>query len=608
MKRIILTVVFTLAFAAGVLAQPAVFTRGVVAADHEIASRAGAEMLARGGNAVDAAIATSFTLSVVRPMSCGIGGGGFMLIHDPSAPDGSRTVALDYRETAPAAITPDYYVNNPDPDASRYTGAAAGVPGTVAGLFEAHKRFGSLPWADLLAPAIRAAEDGFTVDESYMASARDALEWFEEDPARRGRNAFLWSRFLREGAVALGDVIRNPEQARALRLIAERGPSAFYDGPIAEAIVRAARNAGGVMTAADLRGYRVREEKPISGSFLGRTVVVMPPPSSGGIATLQVLGTIERHAEIIGTPIDALGHNSPAYIHTLAEAFKHAFADRAAHLGDAAFVDVPVGRLIDPETIESFAERIDPTATRPAKTYGSVPESVAAPPGDDAGTSHFSVIDARGSAVACTETINLTFGSRVAVEEFGFFLNNEMDDFTTVPGGANAFGLRQSDLNLPAAGKRPLSSMSPTIVLDAAGRVELVTGAAGGPRIITGTIQTILNVIAFGMDARTAVSAPRVHHQGFPPVLALEGALGDPDGADTDANPDGVMRLIAEVNEARARLAALESRGHRVGTIGNVGVAQIVVRVGDGHAAASDPRRGGIPAGVTRDGSIAIDR
>ncbi len=607
MKRIILTVVASLAFAAGVLAQPTVFTRGVVAADHEIASRAGAEILARGGNAVDAAIATSFTLSVVRPMSCGIGGGGFMLIHDPDAPDGARTVALNYRETAPAAITPDYFVNHSDPDASRYTGAAAGVPGTVSGLFEAHKRFGSLPWADLLAPAIRAAEEGFAVDESYMASARDALDWFDEDPARRDRNAFLWSRFLRDGAVALGDVIRNPEQARALRLIAQRGPSAFYEGPIAEAIVRAARNAAGVITAADLHGYRAREESPISGSFLGRTVVVMPPPSSGGIATLQVLGTIERHAEIIGTSIDALGHNSPAYIHTLAEAFKHAFADRAAHLGDAAFVDVPVARLLDPLTIDSFAERIDPTATGPLKSYGSAPGETAAPP-DDAGTSHFSVIDSRGMAVACTETINLTFGSRVAVEEFGFFLNNEMDDFTTVPGGVNAFGLRQSDLNLPAAGKRPLSSMSPTIVLDTAGRVELVTGAAGGPRIITGTIQTILNVLAFGMDAGVAVSAPRVHHQGFPPVLALEGALGDPDGTDADASPDGVMRLIAEVNESRARLAALESRGHRVGTIGNVGVAQIVVRAGDGYAAASDPRRGGAPAGVACDGSVAVDR
>lgn len=585
-------------------AQPTVYTEGVVAADHALASRAGAEMLARGGSAVDAAIATSLTLSVVRPMSCGIGGGGFMLIYDPSRPEGERAVALDYRESAPAAVGTDFFRTLDDPDASRFTGAAAGVPGTVAGLAEAHRRFGALPWADLFGPAIRAAEDGFAVDESYMRSAREAIRWYEADPSRKDRFGFVWRRLLRDGAVAEGDVIRNPEQARALRLIARGGPDAFYTGEIAREIVRAAQDAGGVITAEDLAGYTPRAVRPLEGEFLGRRVLTMPLPSSGGVALIQTLGALERYAARRDATLAQWGPRSPDYLHALTEAFKHAFADRAALLGDTPEARAAAARLISPDALDSIAARIDPDTTQPRGGYGA--GLAASPPPDDAGTSHLSVVDGRGMAVACTETINLTFGSRVAVEPFGFCLNNEMDDFTTAPGAVNAFGLRQSDANLPAPGKRPLSSMTPTIALDRAGRVELVAGAAGGPRIITGTAQAVLNVLAFGMSADRAVSAPRIHHQFFPPVLAVEPGLIEPPAPAADAGPAEVMRMVRAVEDGRRIKEALETRGHRLGRIESVGVVQIVRRSGDGFQAASDPRRGGSPAGV-RAGRVEAD-
>jgi len=587
----------TIATAQAPTPMPDLYTQGVVAADHELASQAGLEMLQQGGSAVDAAVAASFCLSVVRPMSCGLGGGGFMVVHlkdNPNTPQRDTTsIALNYRERAPAAVEPDHFADLDDPQASRFTGHAVGVPGTVAGLLHALEKYGLLDRQTVLAPAIRAATEGFTVDASYMRSAREAIEWFQQDPRRKQTRSFLWGRLLRHGEVKEGDVIKLPEQAEALRLIAEHGRSAFYNGPIAKAVIQAVQNAGGVMNQDDLRDYKISEFQPLRGEFRDSTLLTMPPPSSGGVATIQILGALEQYERLHGKTLNSFDHNSAAYAHLLTEAFKHAFADRARWLGDAEMVDVPVERLTSPAYLRSLAERIDPAKTLESSAYGSR----AAPP-DDAGTSHLSVVDAEGNAVACTETINLTFGSRIAVAEFGFFLNNEMDDFTTALNQANAFGLRQSKNNRPAPGKRPLSSMSPTILLDRESDVLLVTGASGGPRIITAVVQTLLNATVFDMDARRAVAEPRFHHQWWPNVLALEPAWrAEPQPANGQIGLNELRELMSRVENVRRFRAELRRRGHQLGEVKTVGVVQLIRRAEGGYQAASDPRKGGEPAG-----------
>ena len=321
---------------------------------------------------------------------------------------------------------------------------------------------------------------------------------------------------------------------------------------------------GGPITKQDLASYTVRVAEPLRGTFQGLDVLSMPPPSSGGVAMQQIFGLLERHFKQIG----ASPHNSPAYIHLLVEAMKHAFADRAEWLADADFVDVPIERLLSAAYLNERADSISMQRTNESQFYGSRTAGV-----EDGGTSHLSVIDANGMAVACTETINLSYGSLVVVPGFGFALNNEMDDFTTIPGEANAFGLQQSDRNLPEPGKRPLSSMSPTILLDD-GRVVLVAGASGGPRIITATTQCILNCLLFDMTPRQAVAALRFHHQWMPNVLQFESAWPDP-----------------------AVPSALQQLGHETGTTGSVGVVQLIRVTPDGIRAASDPRKGGATAG-----------
>lgn len=562
------------------------FPRGVVAADHAAASEAGAEVLQRGGNAVDAAVATSFALSVVRPYSCGIGGGGFMVIHllqgAPGA-DGRRpvTVALDYREMAPAAITPDFYADRPGRHGTASTtGALAiGTPGTVAGLLHALESYGTMSRAEVLAPAIRLAEEGFIVDEHYVDSVQPLLRRFRDGQSGRDmqrRFSFVWTRFLREGTIAAGDRIQLPEQAAALRLIAEDGAAAFYQGPIAEAILRAVDRDGGILTREDLSSYIVHRREPLRFEYAERHFITMPPPSSGGLAMAQTLGILqiiddEASGTRGGRPPSPL--QSPQRAHLLVESFKHAFADRAEWLADPDYVDVPIDRLLSPEYLSARAATYRPSRTLSPETYGTREGVSLSMINADAGTSHLSVVDRWGNAVACTETINLTFGSLLAVEEFGFILNNEMDDFTTRPGEPNAFGLRQSERNLPAPGKRPLSSMTPTIVLDDRGRVEVVAGASGGPRIITATTLSILNALA-GMDAPEAVAAPRLHHQWAPDVVHLE---------------RGLEHLEQE----------LTGRGHQIRPATSLATVQIIVRrhTGRGWTAASDPRKGGVPAG-----------
>ena len=541
-----------------------VYEHAAVATDHVVASQAGAEMLRRGGNAVDAAVAAGFCLSVVRPYSCGIGGGGFMVIAMPPGTD-ADAVAIDFRETAPAAVGPEYYVGLDDDTASRAGVHAVGVPGSVAGLLYALERYGTLDRATVLEPAIRAARDGVVADKSWVDAANQLAKRLDRHPGLRGAAAPIVADLCLGGGVAVGDLVRNPQHARALRLIAEQGRDAFYVGPIADAIVATVQAGGGPLNHADLAGYRIRVSRPLRGRFRGLEILTMPPPSSGGVAMLQILGILDRR-------LDRTAHATPtatAYVHLVAEAMKHAFADRATWLADAAFVDVPVDRLLDGGYLDGRAASISLTGTRPMRQYGS-----HTPPVDDGGTSHFSIIDGQGMAVACTQTINLEYGSLVAVPGFGFVLNDEMDDFTTIPGRPNAFGLQQSDRNLPQPGKRPLSSMSPTIVRRD-GRPILVAGASGGPRIISGTLQCVLNCLLFGMTPREAVAAPRFHHQWQPDILFFEDRWTE-----------------------QATIEAMEALGHHVGRRQDIGVVQLISVAQDGIRAASDPRKGGVPDGM----------
>jgi len=542
------------------------FEREAVAADHPLASQADADMLRRGGNAVDAAVAASFCLSVVRPQSCGIGGGGFMVIHLPAE---VRTPAVDtalnYRETSPDGVGPDFYESRGD-DASRIGGAAVATPGTVAGLLTALERFGSLDRATTLEPAIRAARYGFVADAAYVSAARETAAKFEAKPEWKTRFPFLWTQLLRGGAVQVGDLIVNEAQARALEQIALHGIEGFYRGELADALTAAVRADGGVLTRTDLANYAVAQVEPLALEFRGRTLLTMPPPSSGGVVLAQCFATLDRAARAadVGQPWTA--EFSQLYV----ESMKHSFADRARWLADPAFVNVPLQALLDPDMLSRRALSLDRVQTHPPEHYGWAPA-----PQDDHGTSHLSVVDARGGAVACTETINLAFGSFLEVPGFGFLLNDQMDDFTTRRGVANAFGLKQSDDNLPSPGKRPLSSMTPTIALDSRGRVVAVAGASGGPRIISGTVQALLNVLVFDLSAAESVARPRWHHQWSPNRLRHEAT----------ANP--------------ALLDAMRAKGHELESTTDVGVVQLIrrARSGAGWEAASDPRKGGSPAG-----------
>jgi len=556
-----------------------VFKGGAVAADHHLASDAGAQMLALGGNAVDAAVATSFALSVVRPFSCGIGGGGFMVIKfDRDPQHGSLATAINYREQAPAWATPSALAERAESEkASVFGGRAVATPGTVAGLLYALERYGTLPREKVLEPAIRLAQDGFEVDSAYAEAARDASRWIGASAKRRDRFSPLWEHYLKQGKVDVGDRIQVPGQAAAFRLIAQQGAPGFYAGPVAHSLIKAtAADTGGVgLTSADLAAFTVRESTPLSCSFQGRTVFTMPPPSSGGIVVVQVLRVLEEHARSLG----GKAVSSPEYLHVFIEACKHSFADRARYLGDPDHSPLPMADLLSPTMLATRAGLIDPSRVLPIEGYGWKPEQPAATP-RDAGTSHLSVIDGAGNAVACTETINLTFGSYLVAGEFGFPLNNQMDDFLTRPGVPNAFGLVQSERNLPAPGKRPLSSMSPTIVVSESGRAELAVGAAGGPKIISATLLCLLRAIHDRSSAETAINAARVHHQWAPDQLQMETPLFE----------DAVATELRRI-------------GHALSRTGSIGVAQMVRRslVGANEVeAACDPRKGGRPAGVNR--------
>lgn len=545
-----------------------VYRGGAVAADHIVASQAGVEILRQGGNAVDAAIAASFALAVTDPFSCGTGGGGFMVVYAPPTSERAAVEAIvNYREVAPNSVDAHFYPQQARDNASRIGGTAVGIPGTVAGLWIAHQRWGSLPWSNLLRPAIAAAQDGVVVNAAWSRAATWLGTARKDDPHTAAVSQWIWDHLCNGGDLHTGDVVRQPEQARLLRRIAGRGADFFYSGEVALDIVLAAEASGGVITLDDIEGYAPITGAPlIADNVFGQyRLLTMPPPSSGGVAEIQVLRMMSQRWGDLEHP----SPDDPDYLHLLASALQHAFADRAAWLADGTFAPVPVDDLLHPDRIAAAAQRIDMRAAlKPDHAH------VLAPP-DDSGTSHLCVVDANGMAVACTETVNYLWGSCVAVPQWGIVLNNEMDDFTTAIGETNAYGLSQSARNAPAGGKRPLSSMSPTIVLED-GRVRLVAGASGGPRIISATIQAIIDVLQFGLTPTAALAEGRLHQQWKPHVLWLE--TGRFDAATHDD---------------------LRDRGWDVQERVGVGVEQLLEVLGDGSMLpASDPRKGGASAGV----------
>ena len=523
---------------------------GMVVSDAPIASRVGAEILKRGGNAVDAAVATAFALAVVYPEAGNIGGGGYMVIHRPNG----RSAALDFRETAPLAATRDMYVA-PDgtvSQASLVGPLASGVPGAVAGLTAALARYGSLPLATVLRPAIQLAERGFVVDSAFsrrLAEYAPTLERFA------GRDVFLPD----SQPLKPGTVLRQPALARTLRAIAKKGRAGFYAGPIAEAWTRELSAAGGIIAMDDLRRYRAEWRQPVRTTYRGNTVLAMPPSSSGGVTMTETLNIPEGF-----DPLPPYG--STRWAHLLGSAFQRAFVDRNAKLGDPAFVSVPLAQLTD----KRYAARLRATIGDARAT----PTSALTALGEGNHTTHVSVADAKGGAVALTTTINDLYGSQVYLASAGFFLNDEMDDFTSRPGVPNMYGLVQGEANAIAPGKRMLSAMSPTIVLDSRGRVLLVAGSRGGPRIITSTTEVVLNVLDYHMPIADALRAPRLHHQALPDTLRFEAR--------------GVASAVAD---------SLRAMGYGVDVSGTVGSVNALLRVRGGWEGMADPRGSGRPAG-----------
>ena len=540
----------------------------VVAADHPAAGAAGIEVMKKGGNVVDAAVATAFALSVVRPESCGMGGGGFMLIWNART---QKAVALDYRERAPKRATRTMYhdPNKPGtlvPGLSRRGHLAIAVPGSVAGWCYAQKHYGRLKLADVLSPALRLARKGVPVDPLMRSMQESLLRELAKDPKLERKYAVLKRLYLNDGKLwQAGDRFYSP-QLPALEAIARAGADGFYRGPVADAIVAEVRRDGGIIRKDDLDRVKPVVREPLTGEFRGHRVLTMPPASSGGVALLQTLNTLSAYERLHDVRLEKMKHNSVEYVHLLTEALKHAFADRAEYLGDTDFAKVPVQKLISRRYAKTLAQKIKADRTFPIKYYGRFQ------PVNDGGTSHFSVIDAHGNAVACTETINLGFGSRVVEPKFGIVLNDEMDDFAAAPGKPNAFGLIQSEANAIAPGKKPLSSMTPTIVLKE-GKAVLAVGASGGPRIISSTIQVLLNTVCFGMEPQRAVGMPRFHHQWVPNSILLEPQLDKP---------------------LRKNLV---QRRHTVRLRSKLSATQAATRSGDSLRGGSDPRKYGQPAG-----------
>jgi gamma-glutamyltranspeptidase/glutathione hydrolase len=530
---------------------------GMVVAQEKIGAQIGADILRQGGNAVDAAVATGFALAVTYPRAGNIGGGGFMVIHSAER---HQDVAIDYRETAPAATTRDMFLGadgKPDIVKSRDSALSIGVPGTVAGLALALEKYGSgqFTLADLLKPAIELARGGFVIADDMA----DTLPGIQRRLARWPAAARIFSRAdgtsLREG-----DTLVQADLAATLLAISAQGPRGFYEGPVAEKLAAGVREAGGIMTADDLKSYQPAIRAPVRGNYRGFDIISMPPPSSGGVVLLETLNILE------GFAISDMKQGSAPSLHVMIEAMKRAYADRARYLGDPDFVTAPVATLMSKQYAAKQRASIDLDRATPWTDALS-----AKPPREGSNTTHFSVVDSRGNAVSNTYTLNFPYGVGLVAEGTGVLLNNELDDFTAAPGASNAFGLVGFEANLPGPGKRPLSSMSPTIVLKD-GKAVLVTGSPGGSRIISTVLQVIVNVLDYHMDVAAAVAAPRMHHQWLPDVVRVERGFAD------DA------------------LAELRAKGHQVvDQLGQTSANSIAVTA-NGLLGAPDPRTRGAEA------------
>jgi gamma-glutamyltranspeptidase/glutathione hydrolase len=520
----------------------------MIASNSALASAAGVEVLRRGGNAVDAAVATGFALAVAYPIAGNLGGGGYMVIR---MADG-RSAALDYREIAPLAATRDMYLdaNGQLTNESIVGHRASGVPGAVAGMAEALAKYGSMSLADVMAPAIRLASEGFVVDSSFsrgLAGAQNFMTKYEGA-----------AMFYPGGApLAPGTRLVQPDLARTLRLIAARGPDAFYRGEIGDSLVAEEQRGHGIITKADLAAYTPIWRDAIRSTYRGYTLLTMPPSSSGGVTITETLNLLEGYDSL-----PAFG--SAAYAHVLGSAYQRTFVDRNAKLGDPAFVNVPLAELTSKTYAERLRRTIDPQRATPTASLGG------AATGEGMHTTHYSVVDARGNAVATTTTLNNSYGSGVYVRGAGFILNDEMDDFAAQPGKPNMFGLVQGEQNAIQPGKRMLSAMSPTIVLDPAGKLLLVVGAAGGPTIITATSQVILDVIDHRMSLADAMRAPRLHHQALPDTLRFERGGLTP-----------------------AAMDSLTAMGHALGMHGSIANVNAVMRVKGGWEGVYEPRSSG---------------
>jgi len=507
----------------------------MVTSVHELASRAGVEMLRAGGNAVDAAVATGFALAVVHPQAGNLGGGGFMLFRNS---DG-KTHFIDFREKAPAGATENMYLDPqgyPIKDADVVGYKAIGVPGSVAGMVYAEKQYGKLTIAKVMAPAIKLARDGFPLayeDAQDLKNDRH-LDEFPESKRIFQRNGNYYQP---------GNILKQPELARTLERIA-KDPDDFYHGAMARELAAAIRKGGGLITAEDLAAYEVKEREPVRGSYRGYDIISAPPPSSGGVALVEILNILE------GFDLAKFGNRSADAIHLEVESFRRAFYDRAEFMGDPDFAKVPVAQLIDKKYAAAWRDSIElhhASASKDLKRpsiFNELERVAQSRPAirESENTTHYSIVDAEGNAVAVTTTLNDSFGSRVTAEGLGFLLNDEMADFTIKPGVPNLFGLIQSPANAVGPGKRPLSAMTPTIVLKD-GKLFLVLGSPGGPTIITTVANVLVGVVDFGLDIQEAVNAPRFHHQWLPDQILVEDRI----------SPDTMNLLRSEGHQLTVR-------------------------------------------------------
>ena len=540
---------------AQVAARPVTGAKGMVVGPEQLAVDAGIEILEAGGNAIDASVAVGFALAVTWPSAGNLGGGGFMVLHGPEGKDW----ALDYREMAPAGASRNMYLDEDGkavPARSQEGWLACGVPGSVAGLCHAQKSFGELPLARVMAPAIRLAEEGFLVSRFLRASiGRSAKRLARYDESRRI--------FLRDGsAPEEGSRLQQKDLAATLRRIAERGAEGFYQGATADLIVKEMQRGGGLITLADLENYVIKTRDPIVGEYRGHQIVGMPPPSSGCVALVQMLNLLEPY------PLEGWGFGSERAVHTMVEAMRLAFRDRAQYLGDPDFSKIPTKALVS----SSYADRLRPLI----KDHASSSRGLDTVNPEKEQTTHYSVMDGNGWAVACTTTLNGSYGCAVTVKGAGFLLNNEMDDFAAAPGVPNMFDLIQGEANAVGPGKRPLSSMTPTLVKKD-GKVMMVIGSPGGPTIINTVLECIVNVIDHGMNIAQAVAAPRFHHQWLPDEIRFE-----PYGL----NPDVQRGLAARGHRLRER-GGSQGDAHGILVDRNTGLL----------TGAADPRGGGAARG-----------